>query len=95
MKTKICLLVALTLLLSLACVLAIVGASAAADYDATLTITADGKTETYTGTFMNMRNKVNTALASPSVKTECVLTLNRDTVVDVKYPSFILWLSQM
>ena len=88
MKAKISLTVVVALLLSLVCVFAVVGASASADYDATLTITANGKTETYTGTFMNMRNKVNTALASPSVKTECVLTLNRDTVVDVKYPSF-------
>ena len=88
MKTKIGLIVVVALLLSLVCVFAVVGASASADYDATLTVTANGKTETYTGTFMSMRNKVNTALTSPSVKTECVLTLNRDTVVDVKYPTF-------
>ena len=88
MKTKISLIVVVALLISLACVLLFVGASAAADYDATLTVTANGTTETYTGTFMSMRNKVNTVLASPNVKTECVLTLNRDTVVDVKYPTF-------
>ena len=88
MKTKIGLIVVVALLLSLVCVFAVVGASASADYDATLTVTANGKTETYTGTFMSMREKVNTALTSPSVKTECVLTLNRDTVVDVKYPTF-------
>ena len=88
MKKKIGLLVALTLLLTIACVFSIVGVSAAADYDATLTVTVNGVTETHTGTFMQMRNKVNTALASPSVRTECVLTLNRDSVVDVKYPTF-------
>ena len=88
MKTKIGLIVVVSLVLALACALTLVGASASADYDATLTITANGTTETYTGTFMNMRNMVNTALASPTVPTECVLTLNRDTVVDVKYPTF-------
>lgn len=88
MKTKIGLIVVVSLVLALACALTLVGASASADYDATLTITANGTTETYTGTFMNMRNRVNTALASPTVPTECVLTLNRDTVVDVKYPTF-------
>ena len=62
--------------------------SASTNYDATLTVTSGGTTETYTGTFMEMRNRVNTALASPTVKTECVLTLNRDTTVDVKYPTF-------
>ena len=85
-KIKI-LLISLLVLLCVMFSLAIV-TSASADYDATLTITANGVTETYTGTFMNMRNKVNTALVSPSVKTECVLTLNRDAVVDVKYPTF-------
>lgn len=88
MKTKISLIIALVLLATLVCVLFIVGASATAEYDATLTVTAGGVTETYTGTFMSMRNKVNTVLASPTVRTECVLTLNRDTVVDVKYPTF-------
>ena len=88
MKTKISLIVVVALLLSVACVLLLVGASATADYDATLTVTANGVTETYTGTFMSMRNKVNTTLSSPGVPTECVLTLNRDTVVDVKYPTF-------
>ena len=88
MKTKISLIIVALLVISLACAFAVVGASAGADYDATLTITANGVTETHTGTFMAMRNKVNTALASPSVHTECVLTLNRDAVVDVKYPTF-------
>ena len=88
MKTKISLIIAVALVLSLACAFAAVGASAGADYDATLTVTVNGVTETHTGTFMQMRNKVNTALASPSVPTECVLTLNKDSVVDVKYPTF-------
>ena len=81
------LLISLLILISVAFSFAIV-TSASADYDATLTVTVDGVTETYTGTFMSMRNKVNTVLAAPTVKTECVLTLNRDTVVDVKYPTF-------
>ena len=88
MSKKIKILIAsLLVLISVAFSLAIV-TSASADYDATLTITANGVTETHTGTLMSMRNKVNTVLSSPSVKTECVLTLNRDTVVDVKYPTF-------
>ena len=85
-KIKI-LLISLLVLFSVAFSVAIV-TSASSNYDATLTITANGVTETHTGTFMAMRNKVNTALASPSVKTECVITLNRDAVVDVKYPTF-------
>ena len=85
MKTKI-LLISLLVLFSVALSLVIV-TSASANYDATLTVTANGVTETFTGTFMSMRNKVNTVLASPSVKTECVLTLERDVVVDVKYPT--------
>ena len=86
-KIKIVLLISLLVLFSVAFSVAIV-TSASSDYDATLTITANGVTETHTGTFMAMRNKVNTALASPSVRTECVITLNRDAVVDVKYPTF-------
>ena len=62
--------------------------SASSNYDATLTVTANGSTQTYTGSFMEMRGKVNSVLSSPSVRTECVLTLNRDTVVDVVYPTF-------
>ena len=88
MKTKTSLIIVGLLLLSLVCAFAIVGASASTNDEATLTVTVSGTTETYSGTFMQMRNRVNNLLASPSVKTECVLTLNRDAVVDVKYPTF-------
>ena len=42
MKTKISLIIVALLVVSLACAFAVVGASAGADYDATLTITANG-----------------------------------------------------
>lgn len=52
--------------------------SAANDYEATLTVTTPSGTVTNNGTYLEMRNLANKAMASPTVKTEVVLTLNKD-----------------
>lgn len=66
------------LLATLVIVPSILPTSAANDYEATLTVTTPSGTVTNNGSYLEMRNLANKALASPTVKTEVVLTLNKD-----------------
>ena len=54
---------------------------ASSDYEASVTITTPSGTQSYTGTFLDMRAKVNSAMSRPSVKTEVKLTLHKDVAM--------------
>lgn len=51
---------------------------AASDHEASVSVTTPSGTVSYTGTYLEMRNKVNQAMANPTVKTEVKLTLLKD-----------------
>lgn len=48
---------------------------AASDHEASVSVTTPSGTVSYTGTYLEMRNKVNQAMANPTVKTEVKLTV--------------------
>ena len=48
---------------------------AAFDHEASVSVTTPSGTVSYTGTYLEMRNKVNQAMANPTVKTEVKLTV--------------------
>lgn len=71
-------------ILILCCLIPIIGASATQEYEASVVIsTPSGETE-YTGTYLEMRSKVNTAMTSATVDTTVYLRLHKDVTLTSK-----------